>query len=255
MMILQTYVQDFVACIRLNSPTTLNALTLEMGEHISVLLQQWDSNAAVKVVVFESLVEKAFSVGIDLKEFTTQNLPEYREKFLKTWNSIAAFSKPIIASINGYAFGGGFELALMADIRIASKTAVFSQPELSVGTIPGIGASQRLPRIIGTSKATDMILTGRRIDAHTALLWGLVSNVVPHDHLSKATAEVAQLITSKSLPVLIHAKSALRSAAELPLSQGITHEQNLFLSTFELHDQQEGFHAFLEKRPPVFKDA
>lgn len=254
-MVIQTYVQDCVARIRLNSPKTLNALTLEMGEHISTTLHQWNSTPDVKVVIFESLVEKAFSVGIDLKEFTTQNSPEYREKFLKTWNSIATFAKPIIVSINGYVFGGGFELALMADIRIASETAVFSQPELGIGTIPGIGASQRLPRIIGTSKATDMILTGRRVDATTALSWGLVSNVVPHNHLSKATAEVAQLITSKSLPVLIHAKSALRSAAELPLSQGITHEQNLFLSTFELHDQQEGFHAFLQKRPPVFKDA
>jgi enoyl-CoA hydratase/carnithine racemase len=253
-MIIKNHIQNSIGRIQLNSATSLNALTLEMGEQISTTLQTWDANANLKVVIIESHVQKAFSVGIDLKEFTVNNSPEYRESFLKTWNNIATFSKPIIASINGYAFGGGLELALMADIRIASETAVFSQPELSVGTIPGIGATQRLPRIIGTSKATDMILTGRRIDAHTALQWGLVSDVVPHDHIAQATNDMAKLIAAKSLPLLIHAKSALRLAAELPLTQGITHEQNLFLSTFELWDQQEGFHAFLQKRPPVFKD-
>lgn len=249
-----TLIHDSISRIQLNSPTSLNALTLEMGEHISKTLEMWEVDSSVKVVIIESHVDKAFSVGIDLKEFASNNSAEYREKFLKTWNSIATFSKPIIASIHGYAFGGGLELALMADIRLASDTAVFSQPELSVGTMPGIGATQRLPRLIGLSNATDMILTGRRIDAHAALDWGLVSQVIPQDQLAQSTNDMADLIAAKSLPLLIHAKSALRSASELPLSQGITHEQNLFLSTFKLHDQQEGFHAFLQKRPPVFKD-
>jgi enoyl-CoA hydratase/carnithine racemase len=251
---IKTSIHGKVGRIQLNATHSLNALTLEIGEHIATTLQTWEADPNVKVVIIESLVDKAFSVGIDLKEFTLNNTPEYRKQFLTTWNSISTFSKPLIASLHGYAFGGGLEFALMSDIRIASETTVFSQPELSVGTIPGIGATQRLPRLIGTSKAADMILTGRRIDATTALSWGLVSQVVPNDQLTNATDDIAQLIAAKSLPLLIHAKSALRSASELPLMQGITHEQNLFLSTFELQDQQEGFHAFLQKRPPVFKD-
>lgn len=251
-MIVTTRIQDSIGRIQLNSPTSLNALTLEMGEQISTTLQKWDLDSVIKVVIIESSVEKAFSVGIDLKEFTINNTQLYRETFLRTWNSIATFLKPVLISINGYAFGGGLELSLLGDIRIASESAVFSQPELGVGTIPGIGATQRLPRLIVIARATDMILSGRRIDAQTALSWGLVSQVVPHNHLTQSVNDMAQLITAKSLPLLIKAKSALRSAAELSLIQGILHEQSLFLSTFELHDQQEGFQAFLQKCPPVF---
>ena len=253
-MIIITHVQDTIGYIQLNSPSTLNALNLEMGEQISTTLQTWDLDPTVKVVVIKSLVEKSFSVGIDLKEFASNNTPEYRQKFLTTWKSIAAFSKPIIMSINGYAFGGGLELALMGDIRISSETAVFSQPELSVGTIPGMGATQRLPRHIGMVKAADMILTGRRIDAHTALNWGIVSQVVPQAHLHQVVVDTANLIATQSLPTLIKAKAALQLADEQPLTQGLAHEQDLFLSTFELEDQQEGFQAFLQKRPPIFKD-
>jgi enoyl-CoA hydratase len=253
-MFIITYIQDFIAHIQLNSPTSLNALTLEMGKDIASTLQTWESNPRIKVVIIESLVEKAFSVGIDLKEFTTNNTPEYRRNFLDLWNSIATFSKPIIMSIHGYALGGGLEFALMGDILIAADSAMFAQPELSVGTIPGIGATQRLPRRIGMYRANDMILTGRRIDAETALNWGLVSQVVPLDRLHQTVTDTANIIAAKSLPILIKAKAALRLAEEHPLNKGVIYERDLFLSTFDLDDQQEGFQAFLQKRPPVFKD-
>lgn len=253
-MIFITHVQNAIGRIQLNLQSSLNALNLEMGTKISATLHAWNLDPTVKVVVIESLVAKAFSVGIDLKEFTANNDREYRQKFLNVWNSIAIFSKPIIMSINGYALGGGLEFALMGDILIASDSAVFSQPELSVGTIPGIGATQRLPRLIGKIKAADMILTGRRIDALTALNWGIVSQVIPLDHLHQTVTDIATQIATKSLPTLIKAKSALRLADGNSLRQGIVKEQELFLSTFDLYDQQEGFQAFLQKRPPVFKD-
>lgn len=253
-MIIITHAQDAIGRIQLNSSATLNALNLEMGKHIASTLHTWDLDPTVKVVVVESLVEKAFSVGIDLKEFTLNNTPEYRRDFLDIWNSITTFSKPIIMSINGYAFGGGLELALMGDILIAADSAVFAQPELSVATIPGMGATQRLPRRIGRYRANDMILTGRRIDAHTACSWGLISQIVPQDRLHQTITDTANLIAAKSLPTLIKAKTALQLADEQPLTQGLAYEQDLFLSTFDLDDQQEGFQAFLQKRPPVFKD-
>jgi enoyl-CoA hydratase len=189
-----------------------------------------------------------------LKEFTENNTPEYRQDFLDVWNSITTFSKPTIMSIHGYAFGGGLEFALMGDILISADSAVFAQPELSVGTIPGLGATQRLPRRIGMYRANDMILTGRRIDAETALNWGLVSQMVPQDRLHQAVTDTANLIAAKSLPTLIKAKAALRLAEEHPQHQGLSRERDLFLSTFDLDDQQEGFQAFVQKRPPVFKD-
>jgi enoyl-CoA hydratase len=249
-----TLIESSIARVQLNAPQTLNALNLDMATSLTQALDKCEKDSRIKVVIIESLVEKAFSVGIDLKEFSTHNTSEYRREFLETWRNLHAFTKPIIMAINGYAFGGGLELVLMGDILIASETAVFAQPELSVGTIPGMGATQRLPRRIGIAKATDLVLTGRKIDATTALNWGLVSNVVPADQLQQTVTDTANLIASKSLPMLIKAKAALRMAEEAPLHQGLNHEQALFLSTFDLDDQQEGFQAFLQKRPPVFKD-
>jgi enoyl-CoA hydratase len=249
-----THISPPIARIQLNAPATLNALNLHMGKTIQHALVEIESNPSIKVVVIESLVEKAFSVGIDLKEFTENNTPKYRRDFLDIWNSITAFSKPLIMSIHGYAMGGGLEFALMGDILISADSAVFAQPELSVGTIPGLGATQRLPRRIGMYRANDMILTGRRIDAETALNWGLVSRVVPQARLQQTVTDTANLIAAKSLPTLIKAKTALRLADEHSLHQGLSLERDLFLSTFDLNDQQEGFQAFVQKRPPVFKD-
>ena len=251
---LVTIIEQPIARLQLNAPHTLNALNLDIGKSLSAALNECEHNPAIKGVIVESLVKKAFSVGIDLKEFSTYNTPDYRQEFLETWKSFQSFTKPIIIAVHGYTFGGGLELALMGDILIASDTAVFAQPELSVGTIPGMGATQRLPRIIGHLRANDFILTGKKINAETALNWGLVSTVVPEKQLQKTIMDTANLIATKSLPMLIKAEAALRIAEELPLSQGLNHEQALFLSTFGLPDQQEGFQAFLQKRPPMFKD-
>lgn len=243
-----------LARIQLNAPHTLNALNLSMGKIIQSALLDIEANPAIKVVILESIVEKAFSVGIDLKEFYMQNTPQYREEFLETWSSITAFSKPIVVSLHGYVFGGGLELALMGDVLITADSTIFGQPELSVGTIPGLGATQRLSNRIGIFRANDMVFTGRRIDAQTALNWGLVSQLVPRDQLNQVTLDTANIIAAKSLPVLIKAKMALRKSEECTLSEGLKNERALFLSTFELFDQQEGFQAFLQKRPPFFKN-
>jgi enoyl-CoA hydratase/carnithine racemase len=253
-MTLTTFIDPPTARLQLNAPHSLNALNLDMGKTLQQALAEIESNPLIKVVIIESLVKKAFSVGIDLKEFSTHNTPEYRREFLETWRSLHALTKPIIVAINGYAFGGGLELALMGDILIASETAVFAQPELSVGTIPGMGATQRLPRRIGMANAASMVFTSMKIDAATALNWGLVSNVVPADQLQQTVMDTANLIASKSLPMLIKVKAALRMAEEAPLHQGLNYEEELFLSTFSLEDQKEGFEAFLQKRPPIFKD-
>jgi len=243
-----------IARIQLKAPNTLNALNLSMGKIIQAALLDIEANSAIKVVILESVVEKAFSVGIDLKEFYTQNTPEYRAEFLETWSSIAKFPKPIVVSLHGYVFGGGLEIALIGDVLIAADNTIFSQPELSVGTIPGLGATQRLSSRIGMLRANDMIFTARRIDAQTALNWGLVSQVVPMDQLNQVTTDTANIIAAKSLPTLIKAKMALRKSEECILAEGLKDERRLFLSTFDLVDQKEGFQAFLQKRPPLFKD-
>lgn len=240
--------------IQLNLPSTLNALTLNTGRMIGNILKEAENNPQIKIIILESLIEKAFSVGIDLNEFYTNDTLEYRHEFLNVWNNVADFPKPIIVSVHGYVFGGGLELALMGDILIAADNTIFSQPELSLGTIPGTGATQRLPRRIGVSRATELILTGRRIDAYTALNWGLVSQVVSSSNLCQVVMDTAHLIAAKPLSALIKAKSALRTAEELPLSSGLSQERSLFLSTFMSEDQKEGFQAFLQKRPPIFRN-
>jgi len=243
-----------IARIQLNSPNTLNALNLAMGKSIQTTLASIEDNPEIKVVIIESLVEKAFATGIDLKEFHQNNTPKHRKEFLDTWASISRFSKPLIMSLHGYVFGGGLELALMGDILVGADNTLFSQPELSVGTIPGMGATQRLPRRIGISRATDMVLTCRRIDALTAFHWGLISQIVPLDKLNQTITAIALKIAEKSLPMLRSAKVALRKSEEEGLTVGLHHERHLFLDTFRLADQSEGFQAFLEKRLPSFKD-
>ena len=254
LMEISSHINANVAHIQLNTPHTLNALTLNMGQAIKQLLSDIDHNPDISVIVLESSVGKAFSAGIDLKEFQTNPSQEYRKAFLSAWESVSNVSKPIIVALHGYVLGGGLEVALIGDILIAADNAVFSQPELSVGTIPGMGATQRLSRRIGVTRAYDMILTGRRIDAATAYNWGLVSAVVPFNQLQQTVNTMAQAVATKSLPILIKAKSALKRSESLLLPEGLACEKELFLQTFSLADQQEGFCAFIEKRPPIFKN-
>jgi enoyl-CoA hydratase len=241
-----------ISVIRFQSSTSLNALTLKHG----LLIQEYLSNLpkTIKALVMLSDVEKAFSAGIDLKEFQANPTEEYREQFLAAWTSLTACEVPIIAGIGGYAFGGGLEVALMADILIASEQAIFAQPELTVGTIPGLGATQRLVKRVGYYRAADLIFSSRRIDAKTALDWGLVSRVVGPDNLEKEAFVIAETIATRSLPSLKLAKNAIKNAEESFLSEGLLFEKQCFLKTFETKDQKEGFSAFSDKRPPFFKD-
>ncbi len=243
-----------IARIQLNSPKTLNALTLSMGQHVQTLLHQYQNDPQTHAVILESQVPKSFSVGIDLHEFQSNPTPSYRQNFLDTWSSVANFTKPIIVKLHGYVFGGGLELALMGDILITDDTATFGQPELTVGTIPGLGATQRLVRSIGEYRTNDIILTGRRIDANTALEWGLVSQCVSSTLIDTTVTTIANTLATRSLPILIAAKAAIKSAHEHALSSGLQTERQHFLNTFTLIDQHEGFQAFIDKRSPSFKN-
>ena len=179
----------------------------------------------------------------------------YKANFVSaTWERLARFRKPTIAAVAGYALGGGCELAMMCDFIIAADTAKFGQPEITLGTIPGAGGSQRLTRFVGKSKAMEMVLTGRMMDAAEAERSGLVSRVVPAEKLIADALATATKIASLSLPITMMAKEAVNMAYEVPLAEGIHFERRLFHSTFATEDQKEGMAAFTEKRPPVFKD-
>lgn len=243
-----------IARIQLNAPETLNALTLHMGKSFQQALADIENNNEIKVVIINSLVQKAFSVGIDLKEFHTHNSNSFRVEFLNAWNSINSFKKPIIAAINGYAMGGGLELALKADIIIASDDTTFAQPELKVGTIPGLGATQYLPRKLSYTNAAHMILTGESFNAEKAQQLGLISQVTLPKDLHATATKIAKQLCKQSLPLLIAAKAQIKKSFEVALSVGLESEKESFLNTFTLEDQTEGFEAFLNKREPHFQN-
>ena len=179
----------------------------------------------------------------------------YSGNFLENWNAVSQAKKPIIAAVNGYALGGGCELAMMCDIIIAGDKAEFGQPEIIIGTIPGAGGTQRLTRVVGKSKAMEMCLTGNRISAKEAQLYGLVSAVHPSEILVEEAMKIAEKIASHSKIVVKLAKEAVNSAYETTLNQGMVHEKKLFHSTFATSDRKEGMSAFVEKRKPNFSDS
>lgn len=244
-----------VALITLNRPKALNALspdlTRELGEALKILEQ--DAGTAAVVLTGS---EKAFAAGADIKVMKDWSYMDvYKSDFITaTWESIVSFRKPTIAAVAGYALGGGCELAMMCDFIIAADNAKFGQPEITIGTIPGAGGTQRLTRLVGKSKAMEMILTGRMMDAAEAESAGLVSRVVPLDQLLSDALKTAEKIASMSLPIVMMAKDAVNRAYEVSLNEGIHFERRLFHSTFATEDQKEGMNAFSEKRPPVFKD-
>ena len=244
-----------VALITLNRPKALNALspdlTRELGEALKVLEQ--DPGTAVVVLTGS---EKAFAAGADIKVMKDWSYMDvYKSNFITaTWESIVSFRKPTIAAVAGYALGGGCELAMMCDFIIAADNAKFGQPEINLGTIPGAGGTQRLTRLVGKSKAMEMILTGRMMDAAEAESAGLVSRVVPLEQLLPDALKTAEKIASMSMPIAMMAKDAVNRAYEVSLNEGIHFERRLFHSTFATADQKEGMNAFSEKRLPVFKD-
>ncbi|HWW50083.1 MAG TPA: enoyl-CoA hydratase [Xanthobacteraceae bacterium] len=246
--------QNGVGIVRLNRPKMLNALSFGVFREIAVAIDDLEADDKIGCIVITGN-EKAFAAGADIKEMQPKT---FIDMFTTDFTSIggdrvARCRKPTIAAVSGYALGGGCELAMMCDIIVASDTAKFGQPEITLGTIPGIGGTQRLTRAIGKSKAMDLCLTGRMMDAAEAERSGLVSRVVPADNLMGEVMAMAEKIASMSRPAAAMAKSAVNRALETPLAEGMSIERDLFRSTFALEDRSEGMAAFVEKRKPDFK--
>ena len=245
---------DAVALVRLNRPEVLNALCMGLMQEMAEVFAELEADASVAVLVLTGN-NKAFAAGADISEMQEVSYQYMLEDggLTRHCDTISNFRKPVIAAVAGYALGGGCELAMMCDFIIAADNAKFGQPEITIGTIPGFGGSQRLTGLVGKSKAMDMCLTGRMMDAAEAERSGLVSRVVPVEDYLEVALEAAAKIASYSRPVVAMAKDVIELALETPLTQGIKSERQLFKSTFALDDQKEGMAAFVEKRSPQFK--
>jgi enoyl-CoA hydratase len=241
--------------VTLNRPKALNALCQAMMEELTRALDAFEEDAGVSAIIITGS-EKAFAAGADIKEMAPKNYMDvYKEDFItKNWERAARCRKPVIAAVAGYCLGGGCELAMMCDFIIAADTAKFSQPEITIGTIPGAGGTQRLTRAIGKAKAMELCLTGRMMDAREAEQAGLVARIVPAAELMAEALATADKIAAFSLPVTMMVKESVNRAYETTLAEGLRFERRLFHATFASEDQKEGMKAFAEKRPPAFKD-
>jgi enoyl-CoA hydratase len=243
-----------VGLIRLNRPQALNALCDQLMIELGQQLLDFDADPAVRAIVLTGS-EKAFAAGADIKEMRERTHPEaLLEDFIgRRWETILQVKKPVIAAVAGFALGGGCELAMMCDMILAADTARFGQPEINLGVIPGAGGTQRLTRGVGKSKAMDLVLTARFMDAAEAERANLVSRVVPADQLIPEAIKIAEKIASLSPVAVAVAKQAVNRAFETTLAEGVRHERALFLSLFGTPDQREGMAAFVEKRKPSFR--
>jgi enoyl-CoA hydratase len=244
-----------VAIITINRPEKRNALNIKTREEGARVLEELSSDETIRVVIFTGAGDKAFVAGADIAEFEGRTAITQREVMLgrSLFTAIDNFPKPIIAMVNGYCLGGGCELALSCDLRIASDKASFGQPEINLGIIPGGGGTQRLTRLVGEGKAMELILTGDIIDAQTAYNIGLANMVVPAADLEARTMELANRIAEKSPVALRMAKEAVKLASRSNLDEGLRREVDLFALCFSSEDKDEGVRAFLEKRKPDFK--
>jgi len=243
-----------VGIIHLNRPQALNALNAKLKAELAAALDSFEADANIACIVITGS-DKAFAAGADIKEMADKSFIDvYMGNFAGTWDRAAHARKPVIAAVAGYALGGGCELAMQCDLIIAADNAKFGQPEIKLGVIPGIGGTQRLTRAVGKSKAMDLILTGRMMDAAEAERSGLVARVVPAAQLMEETMKVAEAIASMSLPSVLAAKEAINRAFETSLAEGVKFERRVFHSLFATEDQKEGMAAFVEKRPPKFKN-
>jgi len=243
-----------VGLVTLNRPKALNALNERLMEELGEALLKFDSDDAIGAIVVTGS-EKAFAAGADIGAMGQWSYMDvFKSDFItRNWETIRRVRKPVIAAVSGFALGGGCELAMMCDIVIAAESARFGQPEIKLGIIPGAGGTQRLPRALGKSKAMDLILTARMMDAAEAERAGLVSRVVPNDKLLEEAVAAAAVIAAYSLPAVMMAKEAVNRAYEAPLSEGLLFERRLFHSLFATADQKEGMAAFVEKRAPRFE--
>ena len=244
---------EAVTLIRLNRPAALNALNGQLMDDMTAALNAAEADAAVRCIVITGS-DRAFAAGADIKEMASKSYADvFGEDFItRNWERAASCRKPVIAAVAGYALGGGCELAMMCDFIIAADNAKFGQPEITLGVSPGAGGTQRLTRFVGKSKAMDMVLTGRMMDAAEAERSGLVSRVVPLADLLPTAMEAAKKIAGLSLNAVMLTKEMVNAAYETPLSQGVKLERRLFHSLFAFDDQKEGMAAFIEKRPAKF---
>ena len=245
--------QGRVGVITLNRPQALNALCDQLMTELGDALRAFDADEAVGAIVITGS-QKAFAAGADIKEMKDRAYPGvYFDDFIgKRWETVLTIQKPVIAAVAGFALGGGCELAMMCDLILAADNAKFGQPEINLGIIPGAGGTQRLVRSIGKSKAMEMILTGRMMDAQEAERANLVCRIVPVAELVAEAVKMGEKIASLSAPSVAMAKEAVNVAYETTLREGVRFERRLFLSLFSTEDQKEGMAAFAEKRKPSF---
>jgi enoyl-CoA hydratase len=244
-----------VGIITLNRPLALNALNAALISELASALDDFESDAAIGAIVLTG-GEKAFAAGADIKEMVTKTYPQiYLDDFITSgWERVGQCRKPVVAAVAGFALGGGCEVAMMCDIIIAADNARFGQPEITLGTIPGAGGTQRLARFVGKAKAMDLCLTGRMMDATEAERAGLVSRVVPVAELLVEAVKVAERIANMSRPITMMVKESINRAWETTLTEGVRFERRLFHATFATEDRKEGMTAFIEKRKPTFRD-
>ena len=243
-----------VGVVRINRPQRMNALNNEVAREINEALRAFDANPDVGCMVITGS-EKAFAAGADIGAMAEWDYAKvYAEDYITAeWEGIRGIRKPIVAAVAGYALGGGCELAMACDIIVAADSARFGQPEVTIGTMPGFGGTQRLPRAIGKAKAMEWCLTGRMVGAEEAERAGLVARVVPAADLEREALALAAKVASFSLPVVMKIKESINRAYEMPLTEGLAFERREFHSTFALADQKEGMRAFVEKRKPAFR--
>lgn len=242
-----------IRLLTLNRPDKLNALSKALLAELSHLLSGYDADTEVGCVVLTG-AGRAFAAGADISDMLERGVASYADpERLACWRAIEGFTKPIIAAVNGYALGGGLELALLCDIVIASQAAQFATPEIKIGSFPGDGGTQRLPRLVGKSFAMQMVLTGDMVDASLAERKGLVSEVVEADRLLPRALEIAAAIAAKSVAITPYAKKAVLAAFETELQSGLEIEHRLTVEAFGKEDRIEGLRAFAEKRAPAFR--
>jgi len=241
-----------VGLVTLNRSKAMNALNSALIGELNQALDAFEADDAIGAIVITGS-DRAFAAGADIKEMQSKTyMDAFFGDFISPWERVTRCRKPVIAAVAGYALGGGCELALMCDFILAADNARFGQPEIKLGTLPGAGGTQRLPRAVGKAKAMEMVLTGRMMDAAEAERAGLVSRILPLDQLVDEAVKVGAAIAALSRPAVAMAKEAVSRAFESPLREGLLFERRLFYSTFALDDQKEGMAAFAEKREPNF---
>lgn len=244
---------EHVAMIKLNRPKVLNALSTELVFEVADALTEIEKNSSIRCTILTG-DDRAFAAGADIGQMVENNpIDQIQDNRFLAWQYLELITKPVIAAVNGFALGGGCELAMSCDLIIAGDSAKFGQPEIKIGTIPGAGGTQRLTRAIGKSKAMWMVLTGEMIDAQTACDWGLVAKVVPAHTLMQEAFELAKTISERAPVAVKLAKESVKKSFETSLKDGMDFERRNFYLTFSSKDQKEGMKAFMEKRNPTYK--